>query len=76
MARPAATPQIDHARSSQQTALYSDLTMLADVAAQGVRHPAIPWRSRCDTWCNANGLGIGPGMGCDRERSSGVDRSA
>lgn len=30
MARPAATPQIDHAGPSQQTARYSDLTMLDD----------------------------------------------
>ncbi len=42
MARPAATPQIDHARPSQQTARYSDLTILDDVAAQRVR--TLPYR--------------------------------
>jgi hypothetical protein len=39
MARPAAAPQIDHARPSRQTARYSDRTMLDDVAAQRVRRP-------------------------------------
>ena len=40
MARPAATPQIDHAGPSQQTARYSDLTMLDDGRGRR-RHPTL-----------------------------------
>ena len=76
MARPAATPQIDHARPSQQTARYSDLTMIDDVAAQRVL-PPLPYRGARAATPGATPTGSASGRAWNAigKGRGGVDRS-
>jgi len=73
--RPAHGAASGHPTDRPRTPVATDGTLLRshhDRRRRGATRPAtpaIPWRSRCDTRCNANGLGIRPGLECDRERS-------